>query len=111
PCGNLLAGVAPFAIERGIVAAGGEETLVRIRMLNPSVSYAEARVQTPGGRVRDDGDTVMAGTPFPAPPLRLGFPGGEQSCFPTGRVVDRFAGTAVTCVDAGMPVVLVRAAD
>ena len=110
-CGNLLAGVAPFAIERGIVAADGEETLVRIRMLNPSVSYAQALVQTPDGRVRYGGDTVMAGTPFPAAPILLGLPGGERSCFPTGRTVDRFAGTAVTCVDAGMPVVLVRAAE
>ena len=110
PCGNLLAGVAPFAIERGLVEAGGDETLERIRMLNPSVSHAEARVQTPGGAVRYDGDTVMAGTPFPAAPVLIGLPGGEQSCFPTGRVVDRFADVAVTCVDAGMPVVLVRAA-
>ena len=110
-CGNLLAGVGPFAIERGLVAAADETTEVRIRIMNPAVSLAEARVQTPGGRVRYDGDTVMAGTPFPAAPIHLAFPGDDSPIFPTGRLVDRFAGVDVTCVSAGMPVLLIRAAD
>jgi 4-oxalomesaconate tautomerase len=110
-CGNLLAGVGPFAIERGLVAPTGETTAVRIRIVNPAVSRAQARVQTPGGRVRYDGGTVMAGTPFPAAAIEIAFPGTGSSCFPTGRLVDRFAGVDVTCVDAGMPVVLVRAGD
>lgn len=110
-CGNLLAGVGPFAIERGLVAARGDTTDVRIRIMNPAVSLAGARVQTPGGRVRYDGDTLMAGTPFPAAPIRLDFPGDDAPVFPTGRLVDTFAGVDVTCVNAGMPVVLVRAAD
>ncbi|MGW0434197.1 4-oxalomesaconate tautomerase [Micromonospora sp. NPDC003197] len=110
-CGNLLAGVGPFAIERGLVAVTGESTEVRIRIVNPSPSYAEARVQTPGGRVDYAGETVMAGTPFPAAPIQLAFPGDDRPIFPTGRLVDRFAGTDVTCVHAGMPVVLVRATD
>ncbi|GGL10228.1 4-oxalomesaconate tautomerase [Mangrovihabitans endophyticus] len=110
-CGNLLAGVGPFAIERGLVAVAGDITDVRIRIMNPTIGFAQARVQTPGGRVRYDGDTVMAGTPFPAAPIHLAFPGGEAPVFPTGRLVDRFAGVEATCVDAGMPVLLVRAAD
>jgi 4-oxalomesaconate tautomerase len=110
-CGNLLAGVGPFAVERGLVAAGDETTDVRIRIMNPNVSFAEARVRTPGGRVRYDGETVMAGTPFPAAPIDIAFPGGDTPVFPTGRLVDHFAGIEVTCVAAGMPVLLVRAAD
>ncbi|RSM74908.1 4-oxalomesaconate tautomerase [Actinoplanes sp. ATCC 53533] len=110
-CGNLLAGVGPFAIERGLVAATGETTTVRIRIMNPAVGLAEARVLTPGGRVRYAGDTVMAGAPFPAAPIALRFPGGAEPVFPTGRLADRLAGLDVTCVHAGMPVVLVRAAD
>jgi len=110
-CGNLLAGVGPFAIERGLVAASGETTDVRIRIMNPVLSNASARVQTPGGRVNYAGDTVMAGTPFPAAPIHLEFPGDDSPLFPTGRLVDRFAGVEVTCVSAGMPVLLVRAAD
>jgi 4-oxalomesaconate tautomerase len=110
-CGNLLAGVGPFAIERGLVGASGPTTTVRIRIMNPTVSYAEARVLTPDGRVRYDGDAVMAGTPFPAAPIDLAFPGGDSAVFPTGRLIDRFAGVEASCVNAGMPVVLVRAAE
>ncbi|WP_433201159.1 4-oxalomesaconate tautomerase [Dactylosporangium sp. CS-047395] len=110
-CGNLLAGVGPFAIERGLVPAAGDPTTVRIRIVNPAVSLVEARVRTPGGRVRYDGDTVMAGTPFPAAPIDLAFPGGPDPAFPTGARTDQLAGLTVTCVDAGMPVVLLRAAD
>ena len=110
-CGNLLAGVGPFAVERGLVAAAGPTTDVRIRMTNPAAGRATARVRTPGGRVRYDGDTVMAGTPFPAAPIELAFPGDDWPVFPTGRRADRFAGLEVTCVSAGMPVVLIRAAD
>lgn len=110
-CGNLLAGVGPFAIERGLVAVAENNTTVRIRIVNPTVTLVEAQVSTPGGRVRYDGDTVMAGTPFPAAPIHLAFPGGDNPVFPTGRLVDELAGVEATCVDAGMPVVLVRAAD
>jgi 4-oxalomesaconate tautomerase len=110
-CGNLLAGVGPFAIERGLVAVTGESTDVRVRIMNPTTSSATVRVQTPGGRVRYDGDTVMAGTPFPAAPIELEFPGADSPVFPTGRLIDRFAGIDVTGVHAGMPVLLVRAAD
>jgi 4-oxalomesaconate tautomerase len=113
-CGNLLAGVGPFAIERGLVAVtehNTANTTVRIRIVNPTVSLVEAQVSTPGGRVRYDGDTVMAGTPFPSAPIHLAFPGGENPVFPTGRLVDELAGIEATCVDAGMPVVLVRAVD
>ncbi|HEX6360267.1 4-oxalomesaconate tautomerase [Actinophytocola sp.] len=110
-CGNLLAGVGPFAIERGLVAVTGDTTTVRIRIVNPTASVVEAEVTTPGGRVRYDGDAVMAGTPFPAAPIHLAFPGGEHPVFPTGRLVDELAGVRTSCVDAGMPVVLVRAGD
>ena len=109
-CGNLLAGVGPFAIERGLVAPTGETTRVRIRLMNPDVAYAEEVVQTPDGQVCYDGETVMAGTPFPAAPVTITFPGGKQSVFPTGRLRDTLAGVEVTCVNAGMPVVLVPAA-
>lgn len=110
-CGNLLAGVGPFAVERGLVPVTGDITAVRVRIVNPTVNLVEARVRTTGGQVRYDGDTIMAGTPFPAAPVELTFPGGENPVFATGRLVDDFAGVEATCVDAGMPVVLLRAAD
>jgi 4-oxalomesaconate tautomerase len=110
-CGNLLAGIGPFAIERGLVPVAGDVTVVRIRVVNPTVNLVEAQVRTAGGHVRYDGDTVVAGTPFPAAPIHLAFPGSPRPVFPTGRLVDELAGIPATCVDAGMPVVVVRAAD
>lgn len=110
-CGNLLAGVAPFAIERGLVAVAGETTEVRIRILNGSGSTATARVQTPHGRVSYSGDVMISGAPFGAASVPLEFPAASAPLLPTGAVRNRFAGIEVTCVDAGMPVVLLRAQD
>jgi 4-oxalomesaconate tautomerase len=109
--GNLLAGVAPFAIERGVVPVAGETTDGRIRIMNGSGSTATARVQTPGGRVSYSGDVMISGAPFPAASVPLEFPAASAPLLPTGAVRDTFAGVEVTCVDAGMPVVLLRASD
>lgn len=108
-CGNMLAGVGPFAIERGLVAASDETTTVRIRMLNPTIALVNAHVQTPGGVVDYDGATLMAGAPFPAAAIPLDFIGDDRSIFPTGNLTDTFDGATVTCVDAGMPVVIIDA--
>lgn len=113
-CGNLLAAVGQFAVGRGLVAAGPERTEVRIRMVN-SGSTAISRFPTPGGQVDFDGDTAIAGVPGTAAPVLLDFLDTEGSTtgalLPTGQVVDRIDGVDVTCVDNGMPVVVVRAAD
>ena len=111
-CGNILAGVGPFAVERGIVAAGGEETSVRIRMVN-SDSVAVATFATPGGRPEYRGGTTIAGVPGTAAPVVLAFADTEGSAtgslLPTGLVRDSVDGIEVTCVDNGMPVVLAMA--
>jgi 4-oxalomesaconate tautomerase len=113
-CGNLLAGVGPFAVERGLVPAAGEQTAVRIRMLN-SGSTAVARFPTPGGVVEYRGDTAIAGVPGSAAPIVLDFADTAGSSghglLPTGHLVDTVDGVEVTCVDNGMPVVVARAAD
>lgn len=113
-CGNILAGVGPFAIERGLIDAGEESTEVRIRMLN-SDGIAVALVQTPGGEVTYRGDAVIDGVPGSAAPVMIDFADvAGSSCgalLPTGNVVDEIDGTPVTCIDNGMPVVLIRAGD
>ncbi len=113
-CGNLLAGVGPFGVERGLIAAGPRETAVRIRMVN-SGSLATARFATPGGAVDYAGDTAISGVPGTAAAIVLDFAGTEGSAtgslLPTGHVRDEIDGIEVTCVDNGMPVVLARAAD
>lgn len=113
-CGNLLAGVGPFAIEEGLVPVLDGTTSVRIRMLNTD-SLAVATIETPGGHVCYDGDARVDGVPGAAAPIPLEFVDvAGSSCgalLPTGNVRDEIDGVAVTCIDNGMPVVVMRAAD
>jgi 4-oxalomesaconate tautomerase len=113
-CGNLLAGVGPFAIEQGLVKPTGDLTRVRIRMLNTD-SLCVAAVETPGGQVRYDGETKIGGVPGTASPILIDFLDiAGSSCgalLPTGRARDMVHGFEATLIDNGMPVVLMRAAD
>jgi len=113
-CGNILAGVGPFAIESGLVRAEDGVTTVRIRMLN-SRGIAIAQVQTPGGEVTYDGNASIDGVPGVAAPIMIDFVDvAGSSCgalLPTGNVIDEFDGIEATCIDNGMPVVLLRASD
>jgi 2-methylaconitate cis-trans-isomerase PrpF len=111
----MLAGVGPFAIERGLIEAQDGETRVRIFDVNTQ-SRVEAVVQTPGRRVNyDAGDARIDGVPGTAAPLMLNFMdivGAKTGkLLPTGNVVDRIAGVDVSCVDVAMPMILMRAKD
>ncbi len=112
-CGNILAGIAPFAIERGLVAPTGERTNVRIYMVN-SESMAELTVETPRGRVRYDGDASIDGVPGHHAPVVQAFLDTEGSqcgaLLPTGHAVDEVAGVRCTLIDNGMPVIVMPAA-
>lgn len=110
-CGNLLAAVGPFAVERGLVSAQDPETTVRIRLRNTGDLAIEA-FGTPGGRVEYSGDTAIDGVPGTAAGIRIETSAPDDArLFPTGDVVDVLDGHRVSLVDNGMPVVLVRAAD
>jgi len=113
-CGNMLAGVGPFAIERGLVAATDGETRVTIFMENTGQT-AVATVQTPGGTVRYDGDARIDGVPGTAAAIPLAFrETAGSTCgalLPTGNPVDMVDGIVVTLIDNGMPCVVFRAAD
>jgi 4-oxalomesaconate tautomerase len=113
-CGNILAGVGPFAIEQGLVEASDGETAVRIRMVNTE-SFCTAIVQTPARRVTYAGDTRISGVPGTSAPVLLRFSDiAGSSCgalLPTGRTADIIDGVAVTCIDNGMPVLLIEAAS
>ena len=113
-CGNILAGVAPFAIEHGLVSGERPETKVTIFMVN-SGQTVRATVQTPEGMPIYDGDARIDGVPGSAAPIALSFSDTAGSTcgalLPTGRAVDVVNGVAVTCIDNGMPCVVMRAAD
>ncbi|WP_435257338.1 4-oxalomesaconate tautomerase [Thioclava sp. FR2] len=113
-CGNILAGVGPAAIERGMVTVKGEETPVRIHMVNTG-EVALARVATPAGKVSYRGNAAIDGVPGTHAAIPLMFQGIEGSMcgalLPTGNPVDVIDGIACTLIDNGMPCVVMAASD
>jgi len=113
-CGNILAGIGPFAIERGLVAATGDETRVAIFMENTG-QVAVATVQTPGGTVTYAGDARIDGVPGTHAPIPLEFRDtAGSSCgalLPTGKAVDVIEGVRCTLIDNGMPCIVFKAED
>lgn len=113
-CGNILAGVAPFAIERGLIEARKDVTAVKVRTINTG-TVAELVIETPGGVVNYEGEAKIDGVPGTAAPVVINFLDAEGSVcgslLPTGNVKDKVAGVDVTLIDNGMPVVVLRASD
>tara|TARA_B100001245_G_scaffold234010_1_gene218788 strand:- start:373 stop:1437 length:1065 start_codon:yes stop_codon:yes gene_type:complete len=113
-CGNILAGVGPFAIDEGLVAATEGVTDVRIHMVNTG-ALAVAQVQVKNGKSVYEGDAEIDGVPGGAAPVLIDFLDiAGSSCgalLPTGNVTDTFEGITVTCIDNGMPVVMMEAQD
>ena len=113
-CGNMLAGVAPYAIETGLFPASQGTTTVRIHNLNTG-KIIHSTVQTPQGKVEYTGNTIISGTNSPGAPIQLTFLNVEGAktgkLLPTGNVVDIINSTEVTCIDAATPVVLIKASD
>ncbi len=112
PCGNIMAGVGPFALETGLVKPQGEVSRVRIYHVNIDAKI-EAVVQTPGGQVSYEGDTAIDGVPGTSAPVLLNFMdvAGSTcgSLLPTGKAIDVIEGVPVTCMDVAMPVMMLAA--
>lgn len=113
-CGNILAGVGPFAIERGLVEATSDETRVRIFMENTGQVAVET-VQTPGGKVTYAGGAAIDGVPGTHAPIPVEFRDtAGSSCgalLPTGNPVDEIEGVRCTLIDNGMPCIVFKAED
>lgn len=114
-CGNLLAGVGPFALERGVIdCAGDDQASVRILMRNTD-TIATARFSIRNGRPVYEGDTTISGVPGTAAAIALDFDDlGGGSCgamLPSGNAVDMIDGVQCTLVDNGMPVVVMSSTD
>jgi len=113
-CGNMLAGVGPFAIERGLVAPRDPVTAVTIYMVNTE-TVAVAHVPTPGSEVTYAGETSIAGVPGTAAAIRIDFRDTSGSVcgalLPTGNMIDQIDGIEATLIDNGMPMVVLRASD
>ncbi|GGX78065.1 4-oxalomesaconate tautomerase [Vogesella alkaliphila] len=118
-CGNMLAAVVPFALETGMLQPQGDTSTFRVLTLNTGMA-CDVTVETPNGRVRYDGDARIDGVPGTASPITINFLDTAGSVcaglLPTGKVRDvvTVAGIGdieVTCIDNGMPLVMLRAAD
>jgi 2-methylaconitate cis-trans-isomerase PrpF len=111
-CGNMLAGVGPFAIEAGLVAAQPGETLVRILNVNTQ-TRVDSLVQTPGGAVTYEGSAEIPGVAGTAAPIMLRFRdvAGSKTgvMFPSGQKAEEIEGVRVTLIDGAMPMMLVAA--
>jgi 2-methylaconitate cis-trans-isomerase PrpF/tripartite-type tricarboxylate transporter receptor subunit TctC len=113
-CGNMLSGVAPFAIEQGLIPAQEGKTTVRIFNVNTG-SKIEVTVCTPGCKVTYDGEARIDGVAGTAAPVLLNFLDAwgavTGQLFPTGKRIDTIDGVEMTCIDAAMPLMVLRAAD
>ncbi len=113
-CGNMLAAVVPFALETGMARVQGEQTTLRVLTLNTNMQ-CDITVETPGGQVAYAGEVHIDGVPGTSAPVTINFLDTAGSVcsglLPTGKVCDVIDGVAVTCIDNGMPLVIVRAGD
>lgn len=122
-CGNMLAGVVPFALETGMVQPRGETSTFRVLTLNTGMA-ADITVQTPGGQVEYEGSARIDGAPGSSAPIEISFLDTAGSVcsglLPTGKPRDTVTVTGegfedftldVTCIDNGMPLVIFKAAD
>ena len=116
-CGNILAGVGPFAVDAGLVPAVEPMTLVRIRNVNTG-SVVGAEVPVASGRASVCGETVIAGVPRSGAAIGLDFSGAAgtlgRGLLPTKRARESLPlrdGTrpTVSIVDAGNATVFVDA--
>lgn len=111
-CGNMLAGVGPFAIENGLVAAGDPITTLRIFNVN-TAKVVEAVIQTPGGLVTYEGEARIDGVPGSGAPIQLNFHDASGAktgrLFPTGKRIDVIDDIAVSLIDFATPLVFVAA--
>ncbi|MBL60780.1 MAG: 4-oxalomesaconate tautomerase [Candidatus Pelagibacter sp.] len=113
-CGNMLVGVGPASIEKGLIKAKNDQTKIVIRDVNTGMKIEEI-VQTPGGEVSYDGDLKIDGVPNTGTPVKIRFlesiGAKTKKLFPTGNKVDNINGKDCSLVDAAMPVVFFRAVD
>jgi 4-oxalomesaconate tautomerase len=113
-CGNILAGVLPFAIETGMIKATSPTTTAKINIVNTG-GICEVVVQTPNGQVEYSGDAKIDGVVGTAAPIICNYlDTAGATCgalFPTQNTIDTIDNQQVTCIDNGMPIVVMRAND
>ncbi len=113
-CGNMLAAVVPFALEVGLVKSQGSTSTFRVLTLNTGMQ-CDITVNTPNGIISYEGNARIDGVPGTSAPIKINFLDTAGSVcsglLPTGNALDLIEGIELTCIDNGMPMVLMRAVD
>ena len=113
-CGNMLAAVVPFALEMGLVRAHGDTTTLRVLTLNTGMK-CDITVQTPDNELTYEGDAHIDGAPGHSAPIKINFLDTAGSIcnglLPTKQLTDFIDGIPITCIDNGMPLVIMSASD
>ena len=116
-CGNISAGVGPFAIANSLVKAVEPYTTVRIHQVNTDTVII-AKVEVKDGMPVYDGDCHIDGVPTDGSPIELDFSdsagGITGKLLPSGNVTDVITTEdgktyEVSMVDAGIPTVFIKA--
>ncbi len=116
-CGNISAAIAPFAVNEGLVTAGGDSVDVVVLNLN-SGQRLVAGVPLSEGRYNPTGDFAIDGVPGTGARLRLEYldPDGSigRGALPTGEVREQMelpelGPVPVSILDVGNPAVFVPA--
>ncbi|MCU0326329.1 MAG: 4-oxalomesaconate tautomerase, partial [Spirosomaceae bacterium] len=113
-CGNILAGVVHFAIETGMIEATHPTTSAKVNILNTG-GICEVVVQTSNGIIATKGDAKVDGVVGTSAPIICNYLETVGSTcgalLPTGNAKDIIDEIEATCIDNGMPIVIMRAAD
>lgn len=113
-CGNIIAAVAPYAVESGLIKVGSGKETITIRNLNTNV-IVESTIATKNGNVVYNGDIKIDGVPGTGAPINLNFKNSIGSVtgklFPTGAKMDVINGINVSCVDVSVPLIIIRASE
>ena len=113
-CGNILAGIVPFAIETGLIEATHPTTSAKINIVNTG-GICEVVVQTPNKIIETKGNAKVDGVVGTAAPIICNYLDTIGSTcgalLPTGNSIDIIEEIEVTCIDNGMPIVIMRAID
>ncbi|MGN6595199.1 4-oxalomesaconate tautomerase [Sphingopyxis terrae] len=108
-CGNMLAGVLPFAIERGLLDAADGVTEARVLQVNTG-AVAALRIATPGGRLRY-GEAMDTKSGIEVEIEFRDIAGSKcGQLLPAGSAVQEIDGIDCTLIDNGMPCIIVAAA-
>ncbi|MDR2241179.1 MAG: 4-oxalomesaconate tautomerase [Providencia alcalifaciens] len=115
-CGNMLAAAGPYAIEAKIIVPKINNDKIKLKIYNKNTgSSVNSTFCIENGTVKYAGDTLLDGIQRKYSPIELDFGNAiglaTGKVFPTGSKIDTICGIDTTCIDAAMPIIIIRSID